>query len=504
MLYFFGRNAIIKGEFLFTRVSKWGNRLEGGEVVLDSCTWKEIIQSESYPIVKQNKNKLMMKIALVVAVFTLFMTAFFYFDNDSRTDWRLMLAVFMIMLVSYAVLRVWESTLFVLGMDAMMIVLLILHNLVHSSQTYGANASSWLWMMILPVMCCYFGGILWGGIFSCLIGILCTLVLYTPFQDYYLIGYYDTTSIMRFPFIFGIETILAFLVQYEIGRYRVLQEKTSFTQKEMIQSGSDKIEQLTLHSILAIANAVDDKDPYMQKHSVRVAEYATKIAGQLNWSRDEIFNLYCDALLHDIGKIRVPEMILKKNGSLTDEERKVMQNHVTSGAEILEGLTMLTHASEVARYHHEWYNGKGYPEGLAGEDIPIEVRIITIADCYDAMTSDRAYRNDPGQFYAVEQLLAGSGKQFDPNLVEILINLLDNGELAKKSGIDEFLDTSTESEVLLRRVITEFTQLSKMLARKDALTNLVNREDAKMQINAYLCDKRHKGALMIFDLETSR
>lgn len=467
---------------------------------LDSCTWREIIESENYPVVKQYKLKLMKTIALALAAFTLIMAGFFYLDHDPRTGWSVMFTIFVVMLISYIVLRTWKNTVFVTFLEATAIVVVAFRYLIVNNVTYGMNASAWMWLLLLPMGCIYFGGILWGGLFSCIIGTFGTLLLYTPFLGFDLIGY-DTSSIMWFPYIYGVATVIALLIQYEIGRYRVLQEKNSSSQKEMIQSGSDKIEELTLHSILAIANAVDDKDPFMQKHSIRVAEYAVKIASQLNWSKDEIFNLYCIALLHDIGKIRVPEMVLKKNGPLTPEERKIMQNHVSAGAEILEDLTMLAHASEVAKYHHERYDGKGYSEGLQGEEIPIEARIVMIADCYDAMTSDRAYRTDPGQFYEVEQLLAGSGTQFDPQLVEILINLLDSGKLAEKSVLDEFLNRSTESEMLLRRVITEFTQLSKMLARKDALTNLVNREDAKMQINTYLCDKRHKGALLILDLD---
>lgn len=135
------------------------------------------------------------------------------------------------------------------------------------------------------------------------------------------------------------------------------------------------------------------KDDYMRGHSYRVAEYSALIAKQLGWSEHEVENLRNAAYLHDIGKIGVPDTILNKPTRLTDEEFAAIKSHTVMGADILKDITLLDHLVDIARNHHERYDGKGYPDGLVGEEIPLSARIVCVADSYDAMKSRRIYRN---------------------------------------------------------------------------------------------------------------
>ncbi|MBR6028597.1 MAG: HD domain-containing protein [Clostridia bacterium] len=180
-------------------------------------------------------------------------------------------------------------------------------------------------------------------------------------------------------------------------------------------------------TIMAIANAVDAKDERTSQHSLRVAEYSVLIARELGWSRKECENLRKAAQMHDIGKIGIPDLVLNKPARLTDDEYKVMKSHVTRGADILKDFTLIDHAADGARFHHERYDGRGYPDGLKGEEIPIYGRVIGVADAFDAMTSNRVYRNQMDTDYVMEELHKGRGTQFDPDVLDAFMRLIDEG-----------------------------------------------------------------------------
>ena len=146
------------------------------------------------------------------------------------------------------------------------------------------------------------------------------------------------------------------------------------------------------------------------------------------------------ALLHDIGKIGIPDAILNKPSRLTDEEYEIMKTHVLKGGEILKDFTMIDNVSLGALYHHEKYDGTGYCHGLKGEEIPLDARIIGIADAFDAMTATRVYRKKMGIEYAVSELKRGSGTQFDPKLVEIMLSLIADGVIREK----DFMENAKE------------------------------------------------------------
>jgi diguanylate cyclase (GGDEF)-like protein/putative nucleotidyltransferase with HDIG domain len=175
----------------------------------------------------------------------------------------------------------------------------------------------------------------------------------------------------------------------------------------------------------ALALAVDAKDSYTRSHCQTVSQLCVVIATQLGLTREQLARLRLAGLLHDVGKIGIPDSILQKPGALTDDEYEQMKTHSALGAEILEAADMPVEANWV-RHHHERIDGAGYPDGLAGADVPLESRIILVADAFEAMTSDRPYRLAPGQSYAIDQLRSNSGTQFDPHIVEALIRCLDN------------------------------------------------------------------------------
>ncbi len=175
----------------------------------------------------------------------------------------------------------------------------------------------------------------------------------------------------------------------------------------------------------ALATAIDAKDRYTNGHSRRVAQYSEKIARAAGRSEEECEKIYFAALLHDVGKIGVPIEILSKKGRLTEEEFEHIKQHPVAGGEILSKIKNSPWLSVGARYHHERINGKGYPEGLKGNDIPEIARIIAVADAYDAMTSNRSYRSAIPQHIVREELVKGIGTQFDPEFARIMIHMID-------------------------------------------------------------------------------
>ena len=195
-------------------------------------------------------------------------------------------------------------------------------------------------------------------------------------------------------------------------------------------------------TILSIANAVEARDKQTGRHSLRVAVYSMLIAAELGFDADELENIRQIGLLHDIGKIGVPDSILSKPKKLTEEEYNIMKTHVDIGGEILKDFTHIKNVADGAKYHHERYDGKGYNTGLKGEEIPLTARIIGLADAFDAMTSNRVYRKAISMDHVIDELKKGKGTQFDPSLVDVLLGLIGSGRI-DVSGINQL---SVEAE----------------------------------------------------------
>lgn len=187
----------------------------------------------------------------------------------------------------------------------------------------------------------------------------------------------------------------------------------------------DNMEQLFEQTIAVLSGSIDAKDKYTQGHSQRVADYSKQLAKMIGLPKEEQRVLYYSALLHDVGKIGINDTIINKEGRLTDEEYAEIKKHSQIGSDILEKITLFPALRYGALYHHERYDGKGYPKGMKGDDIPLTARIISVADAYDAMTSKRSYREIIPQQHVREQMVMGMGTQFDPEIATKMVELID-------------------------------------------------------------------------------
>ncbi len=188
-----------------------------------------------------------------------------------------------------------------------------------------------------------------------------------------------------------------------------------------------KLDLLTIKTMLTLTNAIEAKDHYTKGHSLRVATYAKEIARRCGKAETEQEDIYFTGLLHDIGKIGIPDGIIGKNSRLSDEEYEVIRSHPLIGSNILLGLTeVIPFIADGARWHHERYDGKGYPDGLIGKAIPEIARIISVSDAYDAMTSIRSYRDIMPQAAARAEIVKGIGTQFDPAYAKIMVEMIDD------------------------------------------------------------------------------
>src|SRR6185312_15572699 len=177
--------------------------------------------------------------------------------------------------------------------------------------------------------------------------------------------------------------------------------------------------------LLSLAKSISERDVVTYEHSRRVAMYAQRLARYLGWSRREARDLALAALVHDLGKTWIANDILMKSAALSDEERRTMERHPIIGARILIGCDVHPFYVETVLYHHEAWDGRGYPTGLKGEEIPLSARILTVADVYDVLTSQRPYKAALSEEAARERLLLGAGRSFDPMIVRAFVYLLD-------------------------------------------------------------------------------
>ena len=263
-----------------------------------------------------------------------------------------------------------------------------------------------------------------------------------------------------------------------------------------------QIARISLKSMMMIANTVDNKDPLAAEHSNNVAWFSVEIAKKLGWSTDDLYNLQNLALIHDIGNIGVPESIIRKKGQLTSEEYDTVKKHTTLGRNILADMTVIRKAAEVAETHHERFDGKGYPNGLAGRSIPIEARIIAIADAFDSMTSDRSFRKRLTKEEVLKEFEKGRGTQFDPELVDIAISLLSDDDF-KRDELEVIREEelTAESSRLLQDVLSSYTGKSRKTHVRDPLTGLWSSSYAMDEIDNYLSDKRASGCFMLVDID---
>ena len=231
----------------------------------------------------------------------------------------------------------------------------------------------------------------------------------------------------------GIIAVLA-LVVIILFNQLIIRIKTKQSLKRQLE-----YKNITVEAIQAIARTIDAKDEYTNGHSIRVGYYSKVIAENMNMTSDEVDNIYYIALLHDIGKIAIPDSILNKPGRLTDEEFAVMKSHTPRGAKILKGISTIPQIIEGAKSHHEKYDGSGYPEKLKGEEIPYVARIICCADCFDAMASKRVYKEPFSLDVIIGEFRRCSGTQFDPKIAKVVVDLIVSGKLKPYTAENTYL-----------------------------------------------------------------
>jgi len=201
--------------------------------------------------------------------------------------------------------------------------------------------------------------------------------------------------------------------------------QANIREKMLLKEEQENMRAMIEETANALAEAIEAKDKYTHGHSSRVAEYSRMIAQRLGKEEKECQNVYLAGLLHDVGKIGIPEGIINKDSRLTEEEYAVIKTHPVIGYQILAKIKKNPDLSTGAHYHHERYDGKGYPEGLHGTEIPELARIIAVADAYDAMTSKRSYRDTLPQEVVRNEIIKGKGTQFDPDFAQIMLDLIE-------------------------------------------------------------------------------
>ena len=295
-----------------------------------------------------------------------------------------------------------------------------------------------LWTSVLPLAIMYFLDVRIGIVVSFYFELLFIILFCTPINTY-LDMKYSQLFMNRYPLLYIIILLIdsMAMIQYHNSTLERLEydEQLQNVKKlhdDTLKARNREIAAMSVEMVRTLANTIDAKDTYTNQHSNRVSEYSVMLAKELGWSEDRINQLQYDSLVHDIGKIGIPDGILNKSGKLSDDEFDTIKSHTVTGMEILNNVTALTSAQAVARNHHERFDGTGYPDHKKGKEIPANARVVCIADAFDAMVSDRVYRKALPIEKVREELIENAGTQFDPDYVRVFVSLIDKGVIPFK------------------------------------------------------------------------
>ncbi len=260
------------------------------------------------------------------------------------------------------------------------------------------------------------------------------------------------------------------------------------------------INNLALSTVISIVNTMDSLEVYSGGHSLRVAQCARDIAANLGWDENRCQNLYFVAILHDIGMITVSDSIRNKPGRLIDEEYDQIKLHTVRGEKMLHDISMIENLSDGILYHHERWDGKGYPEGLSKDEIPLIARVIAVADAYDAMSSDRVYRSRLSVDKIISEFVRCSGTQFDPEIADVFVFMLKDGYTVDPE-IEQTKEASDRAvrDGGLRRIITSPPADEDKEGEMDTLTGLFTRSYLNTRVGNKISSER-SGALMLISL----
>lgn len=399
-------------------------------------TDKEAATSEKYKQEYDSDNKLMLLLAKVVSL-TMFLLGMIMAVTTYLEGNKAMIIVSLtygpLFLLSLIITIISKKPTFFLILGYTLSFIMEIVFLI----TGGQEGFGIFWMCIITLFTFFSSHKRMFFIVNSLYLFLIILGFWTPLSKF--CYQFSPTMRVRFPLLFSIEFIFTTIIKMRFSKIesnrnnlfenlmelhnslrQQVQERTKELQKEKNNS-----EKLLIELTQALATTIDAKDTYTSGHSRRVAQYSKMLAAALGKNEKEQQDIYLIALLHDIGKIGIPDWIINKRDSLTEEEYAEVKKHPEIGYEILKNITILPNLGTGVRWHHERMDGKGYPDGLDGEKIPEYARIISVADAYDAMTSNRSYRKSLPQKTVRQEIVKGSGTQFAPEIAIKMIQIID-------------------------------------------------------------------------------
>lgn len=293
--------------------------------------------------------------------------------------------------------------------------------------------------------------------------------------------------------------ILILLFMNVIYTIHIIRDIIKHQQQEELDKRKKNIEEMSLQLMQMLSTTIEAKDEYTKGHSHRVAEYSVLIARELGWNEKELSNLKNAAHLHDIGKIAIPDTILNKPSKLSEEEFSIIKEHTIIGANILKNISLIDHVQEIVRNHHERYDGNGYPDGLKGKEIPLHARIVAVADSYDAMSSQRIYRNQLPPEKIIQELENNKGTQFDPEITDIFLKLLREDRIHVNEDHLSITENTQipEAEIEMSQFISDIMSTIRTQKAKenvDFLTGLPTRNKGEQAIAQLM--KHHSGCLV--------
>ena len=389
---------------------------------------------ESLNMEKRRNLHLAKVISLAIAILGLaIMTPLSYSQNNMTM---------VVCSVTYGIMAVLAFIYTLIRKDLMgfnIITIVMTYFLIIQYLLNGGNEGFGLtWVLIFPLLYLYmldigfFMGLAFANVL--IIGI----AFFTPLNQFIYQGWNGAYK-TRFFLVLTIETIFATAFKFAssntdksrndimgelLDLQQTLQDKVRSRTAELLKAkkASDKF---MIELSMSLAATIDAKDKYTSGHSKRVADYSKEIAKRLGKSDEELERIYLISLLHDIGKIGIPDEIINKQTKLTDEEFEVIKTHPEIGSDILKNIETIPEIRTGVRWHHERFDGNGYPDGLKASEIPEYAQIIAVADSYDAMTSNRSYRNLMSQATVRKEIEKGSGSQFSPAIASIMLTIID-------------------------------------------------------------------------------
>jgi len=360
---------------------------------------------------------------VMIVAFMLFITIMDFISGN--TDYKLFSSVLLVLYFIALLLTFIQKG---RGFSNIFICCVVALNFLYSFYIRGNTGIGSIWLLLLPVFSMYIIGLSYGFYSSLFAALGLFFLFINPATRTHLLSLYDVAYLVRYITLYIVDFALSTVSMINYHSLRIKENTRHEKLVNAVEAEHKKVVSISMQTILAINNAVEAKNIYVGKHSMRVAHFSCLIGEKLGWPEEEIRRLHTVAMLHDIGKIGIESSLLNKEITLNDEEFNEMKKHTIIGGNILKDLTIIPNANLVANYHHEHFDGNGYPECLKGNEIPIEARIVCIADSFDSMKYPRGYKSPLTNSEIREEFLKGQGKQFDPELIQLFIQVCDENE----------------------------------------------------------------------------